>query len=99
MPAAITSTGAWTTITGLDTVKSNAFGNKPSAIGLNFEGLKTQEGVQLDEIRQFIQLAATNYGLNFWAAAVLIHHLLKAFIQCGELFLGDSTSPSRVFAP
>lgn len=80
MPAAITSAGTWTLITGLTTTgMSSKFANNPRAEGLNFEGLKTADGVILDEIRQFIQLAADAYGISHWAAADLISVLMRAY--------------------
>src|SRR5947207_3299389 len=100
MAATISSTGTFSTITGLDVTKSNATGNHPNAIGLNFESLKNAEGVQFDELRQFIQLVATAYGLSFWPAAGLVSFFLRALFASGELTLADSSDgKTRLFTP
>jgi hypothetical protein len=101
MPATISSSGTFTNLsTVLDAARSNAIGNEPrlegakdlfaGGLGINLEVLKTMEGVQLDELRQFIQLVANAYGLLFWPAAHLVYILLKAYIQTkSDTVLGD----------
>ena len=104
MAATISATGNWSTITGLSLGLSGQAGstgmNRPMALGLNFESLKTADGVIFDELRQFIQLAATYYGLSYWAAADLVEILMRAHREnATPMQLGDALNSPRLYAP
>jgi len=103
MAATITATGTWSTITGLSSGLSGQAGlpglNRPIALGLNFESLKTQDGVILPELRQFIAAMAAGYGISHWTAADLCELLLRAYRQSATpLQHGDDTG-SRLYTP
>lgn len=111
MPATITSTGTWTNLsTVLNAARSNAIGNEPrlegekgpapGGLGINFEVLKTREGVEFPELEQFIQLVATQYGLLYWPAVALVDFLFRALKQIkSDTVLGDYSSPDRLYVP
>lgn len=102
------------TLTDLSSVvnaaRSNLIGNEPrlegakgaapGGSGLNFEALKGRDGLQFDELRQFIQLVATNLGLHYWAAASLVQMLLNAHMESHRTgtLLGDGATANRTFS-
>lgn len=79
MAATISSSGTWTTLTGL--VGMDARINTPSINKIDLEDLKGIHGVVHEELRQFIQLAADAYSLNFWQGAGIVEVLLKALMN------------------
>ena len=79
MAATISSSGTWTALPGL--VAMDARANVPSFNKLDLEDLKSRDGVVQDELRQFVQLAADAYGVNFWVAAGVVEILLKALMN------------------
>jgi hypothetical protein len=109
--AIVTLTGTVTPLTTLfDATRSNMIGNEPrlegakgtapGGTGLNLETVKRRDGVQLDELRQFIEQIAIATGLLYWPAALLISTLLKAELASHRtgVLLGDAASPSRTYA-
>ena len=76
-----------------------AKGDAPGGLGIDLEVLKTAEGIELNEITQFIDLVATAYGLLHWPAAHLVYIALKGHINGkSDTPIGDSEG-SRVFTP
>lgn len=108
MPADLTATGTWTNLsTVLDATRSNAIGNEPrlegekgvapGGLGVNFDVLTTREGVEFPELKQFIQLVATQYGLLYWPAVALVDFLFRALKQTkADTVLGDENG-ARIF--
>jgi hypothetical protein len=108
MPATISSTGPWTNLsTVFDADRSKLIGNEPrlegakgaapGGLGVNFDVLKTMEGVEFPELKQFITLVAVNYGLLYWQAVALVDFLFRALKQTkADTVLGDE-SGARVF--
>ena len=87
MSATLSSTGTWSTITGLDTAAAaKTQQNVPAIGGLNFESLKvaTGEGTIWSELDQFIQLVADGYAIGFWPAAQLVDIRLRAKLGQGN---------------
>lgn len=71
--------GAWTTITGLDTTAAGKTqANLPTVGSLNLESLKTDAGVVLPELDQFVQFVADGYGIGFWHAWALVTILMRS---------------------
>lgn len=117
MPATITATGTFTDLIGLGVIPNpalahvgtapgggyspNTRGNEPDVENINFDALKTRDGVIFDELRQFIQLVQVAYGLNFWPAASLVQTFLRAYMQTMRTgaTLGDAVSPNRLYVP
>lgn len=100
--ATITATGTWTAITGMSTGTSGQGGlpglNRPMALGINLESLKTADGVILPELQQFIAAFAAGYSINHWAAADWIELLLRAYrASATPMQLGGDGS--RLFTP
>ena len=85
---------------GLNRPPQGARGNEPDIQDYNLDALKTMDGVTLDELRQFIQLIATAYGLNYWQGASLVQTLLRAHMQTDRTttMLGDTFGP-RLYVP
>ena len=110
MPATISATGTFTDLsTVLDATRSKAIGNEPrlegalgtapGGLGINLEVLKTAEGLEFNELVQFIDLLAVQYGLLHWQAAHLLHILLGAHMRTkSDTVLGDSRG-SRLYVP
>lgn len=110
MPATIAATGTWTSLSGvLDATRSKMIGNEPrlegekgsapGGLGTNFDILKTAEGIEFNELDQFIDLVAQQYGLLHWQAASLVHIFLKAHLATkSDTVLGDSRG-SRLYTP
>jgi hypothetical protein len=117
MAATISASGTWTDLGNVfDATKSKEVGNEPrlhgpdaigstgpqaGGLGINLQDLKTVDGVIFPEFKQFIQLVATQYGLYFWQAAVLIEITLKALLftqRSGGGSVGDETG-NRVYTP
>lgn len=110
MPATISATGTWTNLsTAFDPTRSKAIGNEPrlegekgtapGGTGLNLEVLKTMEGVEFNELNQFVELVAVQYGLLFWQAALLVQFMVRALMATkSDTVLGDSNG-SRLFVP
>lgn len=117
MAATISATGTWTDLGNVfDATKSKEVGNEPrlhgadatgstgpqaGGLGINFQDLKTIDGVIFPELKDFIQLVANNYSLYFWQAAVLVELTLKAILftqRSGGGSLGDETG-TRVYIP
>ena len=110
MAATITSTGTFTDLsTVLDATRSKVIGNEPrlegekgtapGGLGVNFEVLKTAEGVDLPELGQFITLVAQAYSLLYWQAAALVAILLRGHMATkSDTVLGDANG-SRVYTP
>jgi len=108
MAATLSATGTWTNLsTVLDATRSNLIGNEPrlegakgaapGGLGVNFDVLKTMEGVEFPELKQFIQLVATQYGLFYWPAAALVDFFLRALKSTkSDTVLGDENG-ARVF--
>lgn len=110
MPADISATGTWTDLSSVfNATRSNMIGNEPrlegekgvapGGLGVNFEVLKTHEGVEFPELKQFIQLVASQYGLLYWPAVALIDFLMRAEkMTHSDTVLGDSNG-SRLYTP
>ena len=111
MGATLSATGTWTDLsTVIDATRSNAIGNEPrlegqkgantpGGLGINFEVLKTMEGVEFPELDGFINLVATQYGLLYWPAALLVYEFVKTKFQTkSDTVLGDSNG-SRTYIP
>lgn len=110
MAATITATGTWTNLsTVFDPTRSKMIGNEPrlegekgsapGGLGINLEVLKTMEGVEFNELDQFIDLIATQYGLLHWQAALFLQYMVRAHMQTkSDTVLGD-THGSRLFVP
>lgn len=112
MPATITYTGTWTDLSSVfNAARSNMIGNEPrlegpkgsapGGEGINLEILKYRDGVKLDELRQFIELFAQQYGLLYWPAALAIYLLVKTEVQGHRTstLLGDSAVENRLYIP
>ncbi len=110
MPATISSTGTFTDLsTVLDATRSKAIGNEPrlegakgtapGGLGIDLSSLKTAEGVEFSELKQFITLVAVAYGLLYWQAVALVDVFLRALKQTkSDTVLGDEFG-SRLFIP
>lgn len=110
MAATVSFTGTPTNLsTVLDAARSKLIGNEPrlegakgiapGGLGINLEVLKTLEGVEYPELKQFIQLVATSYGIFYWQAVALVDFFLRALKQTkSDTVLGDENG-SRVFTP
>lgn len=73
--ATITDSGTWTTLNFPTTDIGPTDPNVPTLPELNVAG--DLRDVDLSELTQFIQLAATAYSISFWSAATLIETALK----------------------
>lgn len=117
MPATISSTGTFTDLIGLGVIPDptvarpstapgggyspNTQGNESDLQNINLDRLKTKDGNGYDELRQFIQLVATAYGLNYWAAANMIFMFIRAHMQTKRdmTMLGDAVVSDRLYIP
>lgn len=80
--------GAWTTITSLDTVGAGkGRANVPDLGNINLESLKGPLGVTLSELEQFVQFMADGYNIGFQHAWTLLLILVRAKTQAPDLNL------------
>ena len=110
MPATISATGTWTDLsTVFDATRSKVIGNEPrlegakgdapGGLGINFEVLKTMEGIAFNELDQFIDLIAVQFSLMHWQAAALLAFFMRAHMATrSDIVLGDSHG-SRLYTP
>jgi hypothetical protein len=117
MPATITFTGTFTDLIGLGVIADptipdatfppggayspNTQGNEADVQSINLDALKQKDGNGFDELRQFIQLVATAYKLNYWSAANLVYIFMKAHMPTkrDQIMLGDAVVNDRLYIP
>lgn len=79
MSATLTSTGTWTSLAGATAMDAKQ--NVPSVNKLDLEALKSNRGVVLPELDQFVAAAAAGWGLTYWQAAGVVEVFLKALMN------------------
>ncbi|MHA2313213.1 MAG: hypothetical protein ACXADF_17135 [Candidatus Thorarchaeota archaeon] len=75
MPATISSSGTWTTVSFTTTDIEATDPNTTKMSDIDFSA--SLRDTDLSELSQFIQLVATAYSIGFWPAVVLIDNALQ----------------------
>jgi hypothetical protein len=91
MPAIISQSGTWTTLSTPTTGQARTDANDPKLLNFassdaaarGYAGPYNASTNIPDEIVQFVQLVANAYSISFWPAAVLVRTWLSGLVNGG----------------